>query len=310
MNVNILFSARPGMWETYREPLKRALREVGVQANLSTDLPPDSVDYIVYAPNGPVTDLTPYRRCRAVLGLWAGVETIVTNPTLTQPFARMVDDALTEGMVEWVAGQVLRHHLGLDQDILRTDRAWVQHTPPLARDRRVGILGLGVLGAACGQALAGLNFDVAGWSRTEKAIDGIACHHGAQGLDSLLARSEILVLLLPLTAATENILNAGALARLPQGAVVINPGRGPLIDDAALLAALESGHIAHATLDVFRVEPLPPDHPYWALPNVTVTPHIASETRPDSSARVIAENVRRGQAGEPFLHLVDRNAGY
>jgi len=310
MIVNVLFSARDGLFEIYRQPLQDALREAGVQANISPDIAPGDVDYIVFAPNGPVTDLTPYTRCRAVLGLWAGVESIVTNPTLTQPFARMVDEDLTDGMVEWVVGQTLRHHLGLDQDIMRSDSQWVPHIPPLARDRRVGILGLGALGAACGQALSGLKFDVAGWSRSPKKIDGIVSYHGADGLNALLERSEILVLLLPLTPATENTLNASAIARLPKGAIIINPGRGPLIDDGALLAALDDGHIAQATLDVFRVEPLPQDHPYWAHPKVTVTPHIASETRPPSASRVIAENIRRGQAGQPFLHLVDRDAGY
>jgi glyoxylate/hydroxypyruvate reductase A len=222
----------------------------------------------------------------------------------------MVDDGLTEGMVEWVVGHVLRHHLGMDQDILRRDAKWEPHIPPLARDRKVGVLGLGALGGACAQALAGLNFDVAGWSRRPKEIAGVASYNGDEGLATVLARSEILVLLLPRTPQTENLLNAGTLALLPKGAVVINPGRGPLIDDDALLAALDAEQIGHATLDVFRTEPLPAGHPFWAHPGVTVTPHIASETRPDSASRVIAENIRRGEAGEPFLHLVDRDAGY
>ena len=118
------------------------------------------------------------------------------------------------------------------------------------------------------------------------------------------------MLLLPDTPGTANILDARALATLPEGSVIVNPGRGPLIDDDALLAALDRGHIRHATLDVFRQEPLPADHPYWAHPRVTVTPHIASETRPDTASRVIVENIRRGEAGEPFLHLVDRDQGY
>ena len=119
-----------------------------------------------------------------------------------------------------------------------------------------------------------------------------------------------MVLLLPKTAATENTLNAETLSWLPRGATIINPGRGPLIDDDAFLAALASGQVGHATLDVFREEPLPPDHAYWTHPRVTVSPHVASETRPVTAARVIAENIRRGEAGEPFLHLVDRAVGY
>jgi len=308
--INVLFSARDGLWDDYRSALATAFEGAGLVVNLSRDMDPAQVDYIIYAPNGGISDLTPFTRCKAVLGLWAGVESIVTNPTLTQPFARMVDPSLTEGMVEWVTGHVLRHHLGMDRDICRTDGAWDIHVPPLARDRRVGVLGLGALGAACAQAMAGLHFDMAGWSRSAKTLAGVTCHHGADGLRAVLERSEILVLLLPATPATENTLNAETLALMPRGAMIVNPGRGPLIDDDALLAALDTGQIGHATLDVFRVEPLPKDHPFWAHENVTVTPHIASETRPMSAARVIAENIRRGEDGDAFLHLVDRDAGY
>ena len=138
----------------------------------------------------------------------------------------------------------------------------------------------------------------------------MACHHGADGLRTVLGRSEILVLLTPHTAETENLIDADRLSLLPRGAVMLNPARGALIDDDALLAALDDGRIGHATLDAFRTEPLPPDHPFWSHPKVTVTPHIASATRPETATRVIAENVRRGEAGEPFLHLVDRSAGY
>ncbi|RVT86827.1 glyoxylate/hydroxypyruvate reductase A [Rhodobacteraceae bacterium CCMM004] len=308
--IKVLFAGGPTRWEDYRAPLAAALAEAGVAADLRTDHPPEAVDYIVYAPNGPVSDFTPFVRAKAVLNLWAGVEDVVGNPTLTQPLCRMVDVGLTEGMVEYVVGHVLRHHLGLDAHILRQDGTWRPSAPPLARDRRVGVLGLGALGAACARALAGLNFDVAGWSRSEKSLPGIACHAGDGGLGRVLARSEIVVTLLPLTPETEGLLNADRLARLPEGAVIVNPGRGPLIDDEALLAALDAGRIGHATLDVFREEPLPPEHPFWPHPRVTVTPHIASETRPATAARAIAENIRRGEEGAPFLHLVDRDTGY
>jgi len=308
--TRVLFAALPQRWREYEHHLRAAFAEAGLEVELGTDYPPETVDYIVYAPNSEVQDFRPYSKLKAVLNLWAGVENVVGNETLSVPLARMVDPGLTEGMVEWVTGHVLRHHLGIDANLAAQNGEWVKHVPPLARERRVGILGLGELGRACGEALAFLNFDVSGWSRSPKSIPGIACHHGDEGLARVLGTSEILVLLLPLTADTENTLDAPAIGLLPEGAVVLNPGRGALIDDAALLASLDSGHLSHATLDVFRTEPLPPEHPFWAHPKVTVTPHIASDTRPASASRVIAENVRRGEAGEPFLHVVDRAAGY
>jgi glyoxylate/hydroxypyruvate reductase A len=310
MTVNILFAAKPDSWAAYETPLKTALSEAGVSADLRRAFAPEDVDYIVYAPNSTVQDFTPYTRCKAVLNLWAGVENVVGNTTLTQPLARMVDHGLTQGMMEWVTGHVLRHHLGMDAHIHGLKGHWDKHVPPLAEDRPVTILGLGALGSACATALAGLGFDVTGWSRSPRDVAGVCCLHGDAGLAQALSTAQILVLLLPLTSATENLLDAQNMARLPRGAVILNPGRGALIDDDALLAALDSGQVGHATLDVFRVEPLPADHPFWAHPSVTITPHIASETRPASASRVIAENVRRGEAGEPFLHLVDRKLGY
>lgn len=311
MPINVLFAAHEKRWAQYEAPLRTALDDIGVDYSLATDMPPAEVDYIVYAPNSPVQDFTLYTRLKAVLNLWAGVEDAVGNPTLKVPYARMVDDqGLTQGMVEWVTGHTLRHHLGMDAHIVNPDHNWVADAPPVSADRPVGILGLGELGSACGQAIARLGFPVSGWARSQKQIDGITCHTGNDGLRAVLSQSQILILLLPSTSATENTLNAETLAMLPKGAFIINPGRGPLIDDDALLAALDSGHIAHATLDVFRIEPLPQDHPFWAHPRVTVTPHIASETRAPSASRAIAENIRRGEAGEPFLHLVDRDAGY
>ncbi|MCR9068281.1 MAG: glyoxylate/hydroxypyruvate reductase A [Rhodobacteraceae bacterium] len=309
---NILFAARSERWDQYETPLRQALSDVGLgDALLTTEAAPETVDYIVYAPNSEVQDFTPYTRLKAVLNLWAGVEDVVGNPTLNVPLARMVDEGLTDGMVEWVTGHVLRHHLGMDTHIHGQDGVWrAGSAPPLARDRTVAILGLGTLGSACARALATLNFRVLGWSRSAKDVDGVQTFHGSEGLKDVLHRAEIVVLLLPDTPATENTLDAEALALMPTGAVIINPGRGPLIDDDALLSALDAGQIGHATLDVFRTEPLPPEHPFWAHPRVTVTPHIASETRAPSAARVIAENIRRGEAGEPFLHLVDRSLGY
>ncbi len=309
--VNVLFAAGDFRWGQYEAPLRRALADVGIpDVTLTCDLPHEQVDFIIFAPNGPISDFAPYTNAKAVLGLWAGVESIVTNPTLTQPLTRMVDDGLRQGMIEWVCGHVLRHHLGIDRMLAHQNGIWDPQVPPLAQGRRIGLLGLGALGTACGQALAQLGFPVAGWSRRPREIAGVTCHHGAAGLNVVLARSDILILLLPLTKDTNSLIDARALAQLPQGAVILNPGRGALIDDQALLEALDRGDIAHATLDTFRQEPLPADHPFWGHAKVTVSPHVASETRAETAAAVIAENIRRGLAGEAYLHLVDRAAGY
>ncbi|MBW4706239.1 glyoxylate/hydroxypyruvate reductase A [Roseobacter sp. YSTF-M11] len=310
MTVNVLFAAHPDRWDTYQTPLQAAFTEAGINAHLSPDMAPDMVDYIIYAPNAPLQDFAPYARAKAVLNLWAGVEAVVDNRTLKIPLARMVDPGMTQSMTEWVVGHVMRYHLGFDRHIVNPDHLWEPHTPPLAAERNVCILGMGALGTSVAGSLRGLGFSVSGWSRRAKSVEGVTLHHGPDGLKTALSEAAIVILLLPDTAATENTLNAETLAHLPKGAFIINPGRGPLIDDAALLAALDSGHIAHATLDVFRIEPLPQDHPFWAHPGVTVTPHVAAETRPITASRVIAENIRRGEAGEPFLLLVDRSRGY
>jgi glyoxylate/hydroxypyruvate reductase A len=310
MTCNILFAAKAERWTEYKSPLEIALANAGIPANLACNLPPETVDYIVYAPNSPVQDFTPFTRLKAVLSLWAGVESIAPNPTLKVPLARMVDHGMTRGMVEWVAGHTLRHHLGMDAHIVNPDKLWQPKAPPLASDRKVALLGLGELGSECAKTLASLGFNLHGWSKSPKSINGITCHHGLAGLKGALMGAHIVILLLPATSATENILNAERLSLMAKGAFVINPGRGPLIDDDALLHALDSQHIAHATLDVFRTEPVPADHPFWHHPQITITPHIASETRAVTASQCIAENVRRGQAGLPFLHLVDRAAGY
>ncbi|MDP2737837.1 MAG: glyoxylate/hydroxypyruvate reductase A [Pseudorhodobacter sp.] len=310
MVVNVFFAAGATLWAEYRAPLEQAFAAAGLDVALSDKTgPPELVDYIVFAPGGVISDFAPYVRAKAVLNLWAGVERIVTNPTLVQPLCRMVDPALTMSMVQYVVGHVLRHHLGMDRHILK-QAGWSQAPVPLARERRVAMLGMGALGRACAAALQGLGFAVTGWSRTARVVPGIACRHGEAGLEQCLRAAQIVVTLLPLTTATEALLDARRLAWLPEGAVIINPGRGGLIDDAALLAALDAGRLGHATLDVFRTEPLPPEHRFWSHPRVTVTPHVAAATRADSAAAVVAENIRRFESGLPLLHLVDRARGY
>lgn len=309
--TTILFAASDANWAEYETPLRTAMSEAGLEAQLVRDAAPETVDYIIHSPSSTVQDFAPFTGLKAVLSLWAGVEGIVGNQTLRVPLCRMVDPGLTEGMVEWVTGHVLRHHLGIDAHIHGQDGVWRNGVvPPLARDRTVAVLGLGELGAACAQSLARLNFRTLGWSRRQKDVPSVQCFAGEAGLGEVLRQAEIVVLLLPATPTTQDTLNAARLALLPKGAVIINPGRGTLIDDAALLEALDSRQIGHATLDVFRQEPLPPEHPYWAHLNVTVTPHIASETRPVSAARTVIENIHQHQSGGTLRYVVDRSAGY
>lgn len=310
MTLTVLLAAGAANNDRYGPHIATALARAGIAATLTDEAAPEAVDYIIYAPSSPLQDFTPYRATKAVLNLWAGVERIVSNTTLTQPLCRMVDPGLTEGMVEWVVGHTLRHHIGIDRYTVAPDRTWNHDCPPLARDRKVAMLGIGALGETCARALKTLNFNVEGWSRSAKSLDGLVTHHGKDGLRAALKDADFVVTLLPKTADTENTINAETIAWMKPGAMILNPGRGALIDDAALLAALDAGHLAHATLDVFRIEPLPQDHPFWGHPRITITPHIAADTRPDTSAEVIAENIRRGEAGEPFINLVDRIRGY
>lgn len=310
--VRALFSAPAEHFALWRPHLLAAFAAEDLDVALTDDpAGPWTFDYLIWRPGGPVADFAPFSRLKAVLSLWAGVEGVVGEASLTVPLCRMVDEGLTRGMTEWVVGHVMRYHLGMDVHILGQDGVWRNGVvPPLAPDRTVGILGLGELGRAVALALHGLGFDVRGWSRRGREIPGIACLSGGDGLDALLRVSDILVTLLPATPATANLLDARRLGLLPAGARLINPGRGTLVDDGALLDALDAGRMAHATLDVFREEPLPAGHPFWAHPRVTVTPHIASETRPETASEAIARNIRRGEAGEPLLHVVDRLSGY
>ena len=310
MTIKILFSANEENWKRYKAPLQDALDDKSLDYELGTTITPSEVDYIVYAPSSSLQDFSPYTKLKAVLNLWAGVEGVTNNKTLKVPLARMVDSGLTDGMVEWVTGHTLRHHLGIDKHIHGQDGIWRSYVPPLAKDRVITILGLGTLGTACGIALKRLGFNVRGWSRREKRVDGIQCFYGDEQIDSSLMDADIVVLLLPGTPLTQNILNKHTLNLLKRGAFVLNPGRGPLIDDDALLAALDSGQIEHATLDVFRIEPLPQNHQYWSNNKVTVIPHKASETRPKTASQVIAMNIGRAENGQELLYLVDRENGY
>ncbi|WP_299717720.1 glyoxylate/hydroxypyruvate reductase A [Tardiphaga sp.] len=310
--IQLLFNVSPDLFAEYRAPILEALRRRNIEAQtaLAGDMPPEAVDYIIHATGGPVVDFSVFTKARAVLSLWAGVEKIVGNATLTQPLCRMVEDGLRRGMVEWVTGHVLRAHLGTDLYVREKPLTWARHVPPLATERSVTVLGLGELGSAAATTLAHLGFRVTGWARRGREIAGMRCLAGADRLPEALAAAEILVSILPETPDTIDLLNAERLALLPRGAFILNAGRGSLVDDDALVAALDSGNVAHATLDVFRTEPLPADHPFWSHSGVTISPHVAAATRVSSAADAIAENVARSESGAPLLHVVDRTRSY
>jgi glyoxylate/hydroxypyruvate reductase A len=205
--------------------------------------------------------------------------------------------------------------LALHRDVLeyqRSQRAgeWRQLAVIRAAERRVGIMGLGVLGQAVLAALAPFGFALRGWSRTPKQLPGVACYSGADGLEAFLGGCDILVCLLPLTDATRGILDMPLFMRLPAGAALVNLGRGGHLDQNALLEALDSGRLSAAVLDVCEPEPLPGGHPFWRHPRILLTPHIAGVTRPETAARVVLENIRRHRRGEPLRDVVDRAAGY
>jgi len=310
--TRVLYAGDPGEATAWRDRLLALRPDLDLSLDIAgTD--PASVDILIYEASGDVQDLAPYAGVAAIQNLWAGVEALLANPTLPDgpTLCRMVEYGLTEGMTDYVTGHVLRLHLSMDRHRARQGRReWSTDNPPLSRNRKVGIVGLGALGGDAAEKLAFLRFDVTGWSRSPKSIDGVRCLHGASGLATMLAESEIIVLLAPLTPETENLIDAARIAMMRPGVHIINAARGPLIDDDALLSALDSGQVGSATLDVFRVEPLPTDHPYWGHPSVTITPHIASITRPETAAAAIIEQVERFERGEPFAHVVDRANGY
>jgi len=227
------------------------------------------------------------------------------------PIVRLVDPHMTAAMSEYVVLQVLRlHRRDLDYRAQQERKDWRELDQKNAADRRVGILGFGELGQDAAHKLKALGFDVAGWSRSAKTAAGIATYAGAAGLPPLLARSEILVCLLPLTPETEGILNARSLALLPQGAALVNAARGAHLVEEDLLAALASGQVSAAVLDVFADEPLPLGHPFWHHPRIVVTPHVAAFTNPATAAPIILDNIRRFEEGRPLLNRVDPARGY
>jgi glyoxylate/hydroxypyruvate reductase A len=255
----------------------------------------------------------PFPNLKAIVSLGAGIDHVLADAELPRqvPIIRTVGTDLTQRMREYVALHVLRHHRDMPAIAAnQREKRWQQLVVPPATQRRVGVMGLGNLGGTAARTLASLGFETLGWSRTKREIEGITTYAGNAEFGAFLARCEILVCLLPLTKATTGILDADLFARLPRGASVINAGRGPYLVEDDLLDALESGQLSHATLDVFHVEPLPSEHPFWAHPAITVTPHIASLIDAPTGSRIVAANIERFEMTGHVEDLADAERGY
>ncbi|MFN4090689.1 MAG: 2-hydroxyacid dehydrogenase [Alphaproteobacteria bacterium] len=273
---------------------------------------PDAVEFVLLFRAEPGM-FVPFRNLKAILCTGAGVDGILADPQLPRdvPIARIVDPWMTTMMAQWVVHAVLRLERRMETYAAQQRRGEWRELEEWRPDLpRVGILGCGEIGGFVGRALAGLGFDVAGWTRTPRDLGPLQGFAGEVGLEPFLRRSDHLVCLLPLTPSTRGILNARTLALLPPGGTVVNAGRGGHIVTEDLVAALDSGHLSAAFLDVTDPEPLPSDHPLWRHPNVTITPHVAGITNPVTAAEQVAENIRRTLDGEPLLNRVDPRGGY
>lgn len=227
------------------------------------------------------------------------------------PLVRMVEPGIINGMVEYVSLAVLALHRDFfDYVTQKSARSWSPLEVPPASARTIGVMGMGSLGCAVLERLASYGFRLRGWNRSPRSMQGVETFAGGDQLKPFLAGCDVLICLLPLTPATQGILNREVFAALPPGAALINVGRGPHLVDADLLAALDSGQLSRAILDVTEPEPLPPEHPFWTHPRVFVTPHVASMTQPETAAPILLENIRRHQRGEPLTDVIDRCRGY
>jgi glyoxylate/hydroxypyruvate reductase A len=312
----ILLATGPWPWEAWAEPLRAA--EADRPLYVWPDLPDlAAIRYaLVWKP--PQGLLATLPNLEAIFSLGAGVDHFIFQPGLPDvPIVRVVSPDLTQRMTEWVTLQVLLHHRRqLDYEHFQRERRWRELPQPAAAGVRLGMMGLGVLGRAAAAVLVRLGFQVRGWSRRPVSVAGVETFHGEAGLDAFLARTDVLVCLLPLTPETRGILNLplfrklardGAHGRAP---IVINGGRGGLQVEADIVAAVETGALGGASLDVFEKEPLDAASPLWGLPNVVITPHVAATSTPAAIAPEIHRQILAFEAGGPLENLVDRTRLY
>jgi glyoxylate/hydroxypyruvate reductase A len=274
---------------------------------------PQQIDYFVgfRPPHGFLKTLP---RLKAIFSLGAGVDGFLRDPQFPRhlPVVRFVDETLQREMAQYVTmHSLIIHRQQRAFDAAQKECAWRQRMlAKPSRELRIGILGMGDIGAVTAERLLMFDFQVFGWSRTKKYVKGVTSFAGASELPQFLSHCDIIVCMLPLTPETEGILDAGLFEALPRGAWVMNVGRGGHCREEDLIAALDSGHLAGAVLDVFQTEPLPAGNPLWTHPKVTVTPHIAGITDPRNAAAFVVDCVTRAEGGAPFRNVVDFVRGY
>ena len=304
-----LFNSDMARGAIFREMFARELPDLEF-VHSSESLDPDRVRYVLTwtAP----ADIARYRNLEVLFSIGAGVDQFMSGSVPPGvKLARMVENGIVGMMQEYVTlGVLALHREVLAYREQQRGHTWQPLVVPQATQRRVGFLGLGMLAQAAIERLKPFQFPMAGWSRSKKDIEGVTCFHGEGQLAGFLGQTDILVCLLPLTDETRSILDAALFAQLPAGARLLHVGRGPQLDQADLIEALDGGRLAAAMLDVVDPEPLPSTHPLWSHPRVMITPHIASVTQPQTAAQAVIDNIRRHRDGIELVGLVDQTRGY
>jgi glyoxylate/hydroxypyruvate reductase len=306
--MRIVFAASGTRAQPWVEALREAVPDAQVEEWQPGSAPADHA--VVWSPSQQFFEEQPH--LRGIFNLGAGVDALLKLRLPANAIVVRIDDGgMAVQMAEFVCHAIIRHFRELDtyeRDIAQGK--WSFRKPLLRSDFPVGIMGLGVLGQRVAQAVRHFEFPVSGWSRTPHGLSGVRCYAGAEQFDEFLAATKVLVCLLPLTPDTQGIMNSRTLSKLMPGGYVINVARGGHLIEEDLIPLLDSGQLAGAALDVFRTEPLPPEHPFWKHPKITVTPHTSARTLREETIGQIVGKIRAFERGEPIAGVVDRQRGY